>query len=57
MFDKFSHLRKLHVSFKTAPQAERSAARRALLAEAVRLDLTVVALSDALQLAAPECAN
>lgn len=48
MFDKYAHLRKLHVAFKTAEGPPRMEARRALLLEGVRLDLTFVGLSEVL---------
>lgn len=41
MFDKYAHLKRLHVAFKTAEGKSRMEARRALLLEAVRLDLTI----------------
>lgn len=57
MFDKYAHLRKLYVTFKSAADKERSLARRDLLVEAARLDLTYVGLHAVLYTPAPEAVN
>lgn len=57
MFDKFAHLKKLHTALKLSEGAQRQAARRELLLEAVRLDLTALGMAEALYVPRPEAAN
>lgn len=57
MFDKYAHLKKLHTALRMSEGKQRQIAKRDLLLEAERLDLTVIGLAEALYVAKPEAVN